>query len=110
MGSSTIRLLFCLDFSLIITFILLLLNWTEEFNNLFNTNLIESCLAITLLIKYTSILSIQRPSYRKNITKLITIKAATIKGDKVIVNIIRYFYKVKKSLNSLKVKKLKLRY
>ena len=82
----------------------------EEFNNLFNTNPIEPCLAITLLIKYTSILSTQKPSYGKNITKLITIKAATVKGDKVIINIVRHFYKVKESLNSLKIGKLRLRY
>ena len=82
----------------------------EEFNNLFNTNPIKPYLAMTLLIGYTFILSTQRPSYRRNITKLITIKAATVKGDKVIVNIVRYFYKVKESLNSLKVRKLKLKY
>ena len=52
----------------------------------------------------------QRPSYGKNITKLITVKATTIKSDKVVVNIIRHFYKVKKSLNGLKVGKLRLRY
>ena len=67
-------------------------------------------LAMTLLIGYTSILFIQRPNYRKNITKLITIKATTIKGNKVVVNIVKYFYKVKESLNSLKVGKLRLRY
>ena len=67
-------------------------------------------LAITLLIRYTSALFTQRPSYKRTITKLITIKAATVKGNKVIINIIRHFYKVKKSLNSLKVKKLKLKY
>ena len=65
---------------------------------------------MTLLIGYTSVLFIQRPSYKRNITKLITIKATTVKGDKVIVNIIGYFYKVKESLNSLKIKKLRLRY
>ena len=65
---------------------------------------------MTLLIGYTSVLFIQRPSYKRNITKLITIKAATVKGDKVIINIVRHFYKVKKSLNSLKVGKLKLKY
>ena len=70
----------------------------------------EPCLAMTLLIKYTSVLFTQRPSYRKNITKLITIKAAIIKGNKVIINIVKHFYKVKKSLNSLKVRKLKLKY
>ena len=31
-------------------------------------------LVIVLLIKYTFILSMQRPSYNKNITKLITVK------------------------------------
>ena len=63
-------------------------------------------LVIILLIGYTSILFIQRPSYRRNITKLITVKAATVKGGKVI----RHFYKVKESPNSLKVRKLRLRY
>ena len=52
----------------------------------------------------------QRLSYKRNITKLITIKAATVKGDKVIINIVRHFYKVKKSPNSLEVGKLKLKY
>ena len=70
----------------------------------------EPCLAITLLIEYISVLFIQRPSYKRNITKLITVKAATVKGNKVIVNIVKYFYKVKESLNSLEVKKSKLRY
>ena len=70
----------------------------------------EPYLAITLLIRYTSAPSTQRPSYRRNITKLITIKAATIKSDKVIINIVRHFYKVKESLNGLKVKKSRLRY
>ena len=65
---------------------------------------------MTLLIRYTSAPSTQRPSYRRNITKLITVKAATVKGDKVIINIVKHFYKVKESLNSLKVKKLRLRY
>ena len=42
-----------------------------------------------LLIEYTSVLFIQRPSYKRNITKLITvkaviIKAVIIKGDKDI--------------------------
>ena len=82
----------------------------EEFNNLFNANLMEPYLVMTLLIKYTSVLSTQRPSYRRNITKLITIKAATVKGNKVIVNIVKHFYKVKESPNGLKVGKLKLRY
>ena len=40
--------------------------------------------AIILLIKYTTILSTQRPSYRKNITKLRTVKAITKKGDRGI--------------------------
>ena len=70
----------------------------------------EPYLAITLLIKYTSTPSTQRPSYRRNITKLITIKATTVKGDKVIINIVKHFYKVKESPNGLKVRKLKLRY
>ena len=65
---------------------------------------------MTLLIKYTSVLSTQRLSYRRNITKLITVKAATVKGNKVIVNVVRHFYKIKESPNSLKVKKLKLKY
>ena len=82
----------------------------EEFDNLFNTNLMEPCLAITLLIRHTSILFTQRPSYRRNITKLITIKATTVKGDEVIINIVKHFYKVKESLNSLKVKKSRLKY
>ena len=55
-------------------------------------------------------LFIQKPSYKRNITKLITVKAATVKSNKVIINIIRHFYKVKESLNSLKIKKLRLRY
>ena len=42
------------------------------------------CPAIILLIEYTSMLFIQRPSYRRNITKLKTIKAITEKGDKDI--------------------------
>ena len=82
MGSSIIKLLFCLGPSLIFAPILLLLNWMEEFNNLFNNNLIGPCLAIVLLIGYTSVLSMQRLSYRRNITKLITAKAATIKSGK----------------------------
>jgi hypothetical protein len=51
----------------------------EEFNNLFNSNLIGPCLAIVLLIGYIFILSMQRLNYGRNITKLITIK-----GDKGI--------------------------
>ena len=47
----------------------------EEFNNLFNSNPIGPCLAIVLLIGYISTLFIQRPSYRRNITKLIIIKS-----------------------------------
>jgi hypothetical protein len=39
---------------------------------------------MALLIKYISTPSAQRPSYGKNITKLITVKAATIKGNKDI--------------------------
>ena len=70
----------------------------------------ELYLVITLLIGYPSVLSVQRPSYRRNITKLITIKTTTIKSDKVIINTIRHFYKVKESLNGLKVKKSRLRY
>ena len=72
----------------------------EEFNNLFNSNLMGPYLAMTLLIGYTSILFIQRPNYRKNITKLITVKTITIKSNKVVINIVRHFYKVKESLNS----------
>ena len=46
----------------------------EEFNNLFNSNPIGPYLAMVLLIKYISILFMQRPSYGRNITKLITVK------------------------------------
>ena len=46
----------------------------EEFNNLFNNNLIGSYLAMVLLIKYTFMLFAQRLSYKRNITKLITVK------------------------------------
>ena len=42
------------------------------------------CLAIILLIGYTSAPSVQRPGYRRNITKLRTEKAVTKKGDKDI--------------------------
>ena len=56
----------------------------EEFNNLFNSNLIGPCPAIILLIGYTSVLFIQRSSYKRNITKLKTKKAVTKKGDKDI--------------------------
>ena len=84
MGSSTIKLLFCLSPSLIIIPIPLLLNWMEEFNNLFNSNLIRPYLVIILLIGYTSMLFTQRLSYRRNITKLRTIKAITKKGDRDI--------------------------
>ena len=56
----------------------------EKFNNLFNSNPIGPCLAIILLIKYTSVLFTQRPSYRRNMTKLRTIKAITEKGDRDI--------------------------
>ena len=61
----------------------------EEFNNLFNGNLIGPYLAMVLLIKYIFILFAQRPSYKRNITKLITVKAVIvkaviIKGDKDI--------------------------
>ena len=41
-------------------------------------------LVIILLIGYTSALSTQRPNYRKNITKLRTVKAVTKKGDRDI--------------------------
>jgi hypothetical protein len=41
-------------------------------------------LVIILLIKYTSVLSTQRFSYKRNITKLRTIKAITKKGNKDI--------------------------
>jgi hypothetical protein len=37
-----------------------------------------------LLIKYTSVLSAQRPNYKRNITKLRTVKAITKKGNKDI--------------------------
>ena len=43
-------------------------------------------------------------------TKLITVKATTVKGNKVIINIIKHFYKVKENSNGLKVRKLRLRY
>jgi hypothetical protein len=56
----------------------------EEFNNFFDSNLIGPCLAIILLIGYTSTPSTQRPSYRKNITKLRTEKAIIKKSDKDI--------------------------
>ena len=56
----------------------------EEFNNLFNSNSIGLYPAIILLIGYTSVLFIQRPSYGRNITKLRTIKAVTKKGNKDI--------------------------
>jgi hypothetical protein len=56
----------------------------EEFDNLFNGNLMGPYSAKILLIGYTSTLSTQRLSYRKNITKLKTIKAVTEKGDKDI--------------------------
>jgi hypothetical protein len=42
------------------------------------------CLAIILLIRYISALSMQRPSYKRNITKLRTVKAVTKKGNKDI--------------------------
>ena len=42
------------------------------------------CLAIILLIEYTSALFTQRLSYRRNITKLKTKKAITKKGNKDI--------------------------
>ena len=41
-------------------------------------------LVIILLIGYTSALFIQRPGYKRNITKLKTKKAVTKKGDKDI--------------------------
>ena len=44
----------------------------------------EFYLVMVLLIGYISILSAQKPNYRKNITKLRTVKAATVKGDKDI--------------------------
>ena len=37
-----------------------------------------------LLIGYTSVLFIQRPSYKRNITKLRTVKAVTKKGNRDI--------------------------
>ena len=46
----------------------------EEFNNLFNSNLMGPYLVIVLLIGYTFTPFIQRPSYKRNITKLITVK------------------------------------
>ena len=56
----------------------------EEFNNLFNSNPIGPYLAMVLLIGYISTPSIQRPSYGRNMTKLRTIKAITVIGDKDI--------------------------
>ena len=56
----------------------------EEFDNLFNNNPMGPYLAIILLIGYTSMLFTQRPSYGKNITKLITVKAATRIGNRDI--------------------------
>ena len=84
MGSCTIKLPFYLGLSLIVISTPLLLNWTEEFNNLFNSNPIGPYLVIILLIGYTSAPSIQRPNYRRNITKLRTIKTVTKKGDRDI--------------------------
>ena len=83
-GSYTIKLLFCLGFTFIITLVPLLLNQMEEFNNLFNSNLMGPCLAIILLIGYTSAPSTQRLSYGRNIIKLKTEKAVTEKGNKDI--------------------------
>ena len=56
----------------------------EEFNNLFNSNLIGPYLAIILLIKYTFTLFMQRLSYKRNITKLKTVKVITKKDNKDI--------------------------
>ena len=41
-------------------------------------------LAMILLIGYTSVLSIQRLGYKKNIIKLRTVKAVTKKGNRDI--------------------------
>ena len=41
-----------------------------------------SCPAMVLLIGYTSALFMQRLSHRKNMTKLITAKVATVKSGK----------------------------
>jgi hypothetical protein len=41
-------------------------------------------LAMILLIEYTFMPFTQRPSYRRNITKLKTVKTITKKGDKNI--------------------------
>ena len=84
MGSCTAKLLPYLGPSLIIASVPLLPNWTEEFNNLFNSNLIGPYLAIILLIKYTFTPSTQRSNYRRNITKLKTVKVVTKKGNKDI--------------------------
>ena len=84
MDSYTVKLLFCLSPSLIITSAPLLLNWIEEFNNLFNSNPIGPYPAMILLIGYTSVLFTQRPSYGRNITKLKTVKTVTKKGDRDI--------------------------
>ena len=56
----------------------------EEFNNLFNSNPIGPCPVIILLIGYTSVPFMQRPGYKRNITKLKTEKAVTKKGNKDI--------------------------
>ena len=56
----------------------------EKFNNLFNSNPIGPYLVMILLIGYISAPFIQRPSYRRNITKLKTTKAITKKGNKDI--------------------------
>jgi SNF2 family DNA or RNA helicase len=83
-GSSTAKLLIHLGPSLIVVPTSLLPNWMEKFDNLFNGNLMGLYLAMALLIKYTSVLSVQKPSYKRNITKLITVKAAIVKSDKDI--------------------------
>ena len=56
----------------------------EEFDNLFNSNLMGLYPAMALLIKIFFTLSAQRLSYKKNMTKLKTVKAITKKGNKDI--------------------------
>ena len=105
----------------------------EEFDNVFNSNPIGPCPAMVLLIGHTSVPFIQRLSYRRNMTKLKTVKAAIVKDDKDIylkyfnqmqyiiltifrsvkgqvVNIVKHFYKIRESLNGLKIGKLILKH
>jgi hypothetical protein len=54
-GSCTAKLPFYLSLSLVVIPMLLLLNWTEEFDNLFNSNPMGPYLAMILLIGYISV-------------------------------------------------------